>query len=118
MLVLNGENQMTELTLPKRIGSYLLLKMVKQLQWADLYLSAKGDETKIQDYVIVAVIKEWFSDDVIATMNTVANQLRGIPEVFLWHPVEFYYETPYGLAIFPVFNSFSLEEVLAKSRGD
>lgn len=107
---------MQEIQLPKKIGSYLLLEKIYDVRWGSLYLSAKGDENKISDFLIVGLLEECFSDNIISHMNNISNQLRGVSELFLWHPIEFYYESPYGIVILPIFNSFSLESILKRAQ--
>ena len=109
---------MAELHLPKRIGSYLLLQNIGDVEWADLYLAVKGNSELIQDYVIVALIKEWFDDDIISSLNLISNQLKQAEEMLLWQPLEFYYEAPNGLVVFPLFNAFSLSDVLKKAAAE
>lgn len=109
---------MAELHLPKKIGSYLLLQNIGDLEWADLYLAVKGNSEHIQDYVIVALIKEWFDDDIISSFNLVSNQLKQAEEMLLWQPLEFYYEAPNGLVVFSLFNAFSLSDVLKKAASE
>jgi serine/threonine protein kinase len=107
---------MQEIQLPKKIGSYLLLHQINDVKWGSLFLSVKGSETKIEDYYIVGLLKDYYSDEIISYLNSIANQLRSISELFLWHPIEFYYESPYGIVVFPLFNAFSLEDVLKRAQ--
>lgn len=107
---------MQEIKLPKKIGSYLLIEKIYEVPWGNLYLSAKGNENEIREFLIVGLLEEWFSDNIISYMNNVGNQLRGISELFLWHPIEFYYESPFGVVVFPIFSSFALESILKRAQ--
>lgn len=109
---------MKEIKLPYRINSYLLINKLMELEWGDLYLSIQGNETEIKRYLITARLNEYFPEEFLSGISAVINEISGIKENLLWHPENFISESSISIINFPLFNSFSLSEILRKSQTD